>query len=334
MAVRDEAGFIRLIDRKKNLIISGGENIYPAEVEGVLSSHPDVREVAVIGRSDPRWSERVVACVVAKPGASPDEKAIIDWTRDRLAGFKRPREVIFLTPDEMPRNATGKILHRKLRDKLEAAARPPDPPYRQIHLGGAGAEPPLHRHQQGQNHAETLDLNTDEHSVAAWIAHSLKRRGVARVFGLQGGHIQPIWDFIARQGIQIVDVRDEGAAVHMAHAHAELTGELGVCLATAGPGVTNCLTAMANADLSRAPVLLIGGCTTRAQGEYGSAAGHPACRDDGACLPLCPHRPASPIRRCGKWTSRSPVRSATMGCRGRLITKSRPTSCVPRSPRT
>lgn len=116
---------------------------------------------------------------------------------------------------------------------------------------------------------ETLDLNTDQHSVAAWIALCLKRRGVTRVFGLQGGHIQPIWDFIARNGIQIVDVRDEGAAVHMAHAHAELTGQLGVCLATAGPGVTNCVTGMANADLSRAPVLLIGGCTTRAQANMG-----------------------------------------------------------------
>lgn len=113
------------------------------------------------------------------------------------------------------------------------------------------------------------DLNTDEHSVAAWIALCLKRRGVSRVFGLQGGHIQPIWDFIARQGIRIVDVRDEGAAVHMAHAHAELTGELGVCMATAGPGVTNCVTGMCNADLSRAPVLLIGGCTTRPQANMG-----------------------------------------------------------------
>lgn len=114
-----------------------------------------------------------------------------------------------------------------------------------------------------------VDLNTDELSVAAWIAESLKRRGVSRVFGLQGGHIQPIWDFIARKGIQIIDVRDEGAAVHMAHAHAELTGELGVCLATAGPGVTNCVTGMANADLARTPVLLIGGCTTMAQANMG-----------------------------------------------------------------
>lgn len=113
------------------------------------------------------------------------------------------------------------------------------------------------------------DLNTDRHSVAAWIADSLVRRGVTRVFGLQGGHIQPIWDFLAQAGVQIVDVRDEGAAVHMAHAHAELTGELGVCLATAGPGVTNCVTGMANADLARVPVLLIGGCPPRPQTNMG-----------------------------------------------------------------
>ena len=116
---------------------------------------------------------------------------------------------------------------------------------------------------------DRIDLNADAESVAAWIAKSLKQRGVKRVFGLQGGHIQPIWDFIAQAGIEIIDVRDEGAAVHMAHAHAELTGELGVCMATAGPGVTNCVTGMANVDLARAPVLLIGGCTPRAQANLG-----------------------------------------------------------------
>lgn len=115
----------------------------------------------------------------------------------------------------------------------------------------------------------TVDLNSDFSSCAAWIARFLNARGVNRVFGLQGGHIQPIWDHVARAGIRIVDVRDEGAAVHMAHAHAELTGQLGVAMATAGPGVTNTVTAMANADLARAPVLLIGGCTSRPQANMG-----------------------------------------------------------------
>jgi acetolactate synthase I/II/III large subunit len=113
------------------------------------------------------------------------------------------------------------------------------------------------------------DLNRDEDSVAAWIAHVLVARGTDRIFGLQGGHIQPIWDHLARRGIRIIDVRDEGAAVHMAHAHAELTGGIGVAMVTAGPGVTNCVTGMANALLARAPVLLIGGCTSRFQANMG-----------------------------------------------------------------
>ena len=114
-----------------------------------------------------------------------------------------------------------------------------------------------------------LDLATDPNSCAAWIARFLARRGVDRVFGLQGGHIQPIWDHVARLGIGIVDVRDEGAAVHMAHAHAELTGKLGVAMVTAGPGVTNTVTAIANAYLARVPVLLIGGCPPRPQVNMG-----------------------------------------------------------------
>src|SRR5271170_2403609 len=115
----------------------------------------------------------------------------------------------------------------------------------------------------------TQDLNADQHSCAAWIARFLEARGVDRIFGLQGGHIQPIWDHVARLGIRIIDVRHEGAAVHMAHAHAELTGELGVAMVTAGPGVTNTVTAMANASLARVPVLLVGGCTSRPQANMG-----------------------------------------------------------------
>ncbi len=114
------------------------------------------------------------------------------------------------------------------------------------------------------------DLNQDLESVAAWIAKLLESRGVDRVFGLEGGHIQPIWDHLALRGIRIIDVRDEGAAVHMAHAHAELTGGLGVALATAGPGVTNCVTGIANAALARVPLLLIGGCASRPQANLGS----------------------------------------------------------------
>jgi len=109
----------------------------------------------------------------------------------------------------------------------------------------------------------------DEQNCAAWIARFLLARGIDRVFGLQGGHIQPIWDHCARLGIRIIDVRDEGAAVHMAHAHAELTGTLGVAMVTAGPGVTNTVSAVANASLARIPVLLIGGCPPRPQVNMG-----------------------------------------------------------------
>jgi thiamine pyrophosphate-dependent acetolactate synthase large subunit-like protein len=116
---------------------------------------------------------------------------------------------------------------------------------------------------------KSQDLNADPQSCAAWVARFLKARGIDRIFGLQGGHIQPIWDHVARQGIRIIDVRDEGAAVHMAHAHAELTGQFGVAMVTAGPGVTNTVTAIANASLARAPVLLIGGCTSRPQANMG-----------------------------------------------------------------
>ncbi len=118
VALRDPDGFIRLIDRKKNLIISGGENVYPSEVEQALITHPDVRDVAVIGVKDAKWSERVVAAVVLTPDATSDASSLMEWSRGHLAGFKRPREIVFLKPDQMPRNATGKILHRHLREML------------------------------------------------------------------------------------------------------------------------------------------------------------------------------------------------------------------------
>ena len=96
-------------------------------------------------------------------------------------------------------------------------------------------------------------------SAADLIARLLKRRGVTRVFALCGGHIMPIWMRLDAEGIRIIDVRDERAAVHMAQAHAELTGELGVALVTAGPGMTNAITGIANAHVSRAPVLVLSG---------------------------------------------------------------------------
>ncbi|MFN5156544.1 MAG: thiamine pyrophosphate-binding protein, partial [Betaproteobacteria bacterium] len=112
-------------------------------------------------------------------------------------------------------------------------------------------------------------------SVAEWVARFLVARGVDRIYGLQGGHIQPIWDWLHRLGVRIVDVRDEGAAVHMAHAHPAQGGPggVGVAMAPAGPGVTNCVTALTNAHLERVPVLLIGGCPPRPQDDLGPLQG-------------------------------------------------------------
>jgi acetolactate synthase-1/2/3 large subunit len=109
-----------------------------------------------------------------------------------------------------------------------------------------------------------------DNSSAALIARFLKGRGVDRVFALCGGHIMPIWMRLDAEGIRIVDVRDERAAVYMAHAHAELTGGLGVALVTAGPGVTNAMTGIANAHVARAPVLILSGTPPRLQENRGA----------------------------------------------------------------
>ncbi len=109
-----------------------------------------------------------------------------------------------------------------------------------------------------------------QRSAAALIARFLKAQGVDRVFALCGGHIMPTWMRLDAEGIRIVDVRDERAAVYMAHAHAELTGELGVALVTAGPGVTNAMTGIANAHVSRAPVLVLSGTPPRPQENRGA----------------------------------------------------------------
>jgi acyl-CoA synthetase (AMP-forming)/AMP-acid ligase II len=121
LARRDADGFYTLVDRKNNMIISGGENVYPSEVENALGAHPAVKDVAVIGAPDAKWGERVHAFVVLHPGAAVTETALIDWSKGRLAGYKRPRSVAIIAADEMPRNATGKILHRRLREQAGKA---------------------------------------------------------------------------------------------------------------------------------------------------------------------------------------------------------------------
>ncbi|HET9823564.1 MAG TPA: AMP-binding protein [Burkholderiaceae bacterium] len=118
MAYRDADGYIHLVDRKSNMIISGGENVYPSEVEAVLGAHPKVQDVAVVGLPDDKWGESVQAVVVLRPGQQATEAELIDWCRERIAGYKRPKAVRFIAEAEMPRTATGKIQHRRLRDQL------------------------------------------------------------------------------------------------------------------------------------------------------------------------------------------------------------------------
>jgi acyl-CoA synthetase (AMP-forming)/AMP-acid ligase II len=118
LARRDEDGYYYLVDRKSNMIISGGENVYPTEVENLLGEHPAVKDVAVIGVPHERWGEAVHAVVVLHDGMTANEGQILDWCRARIAGYKRPRTLAFLREAEMPRTATGKILHRVLREQF------------------------------------------------------------------------------------------------------------------------------------------------------------------------------------------------------------------------
>jgi len=112
---RDEEGFIYVVDRKKDMIISGGENIYSAEVEAVLYSHPGIQEAAVIGIPDPKWGEAVKAFVVLRPGKEATAEEIIDFCGENLARFKRPKTVEFIPA--LPRSAAGKVLKNELRSR-------------------------------------------------------------------------------------------------------------------------------------------------------------------------------------------------------------------------
>jgi fatty-acyl-CoA synthase len=109
----DEDGYLYIHDRVKDMIISGGENVYPAEVESAIYGHPDVLEVAVIGVPDEKWGEAVKAVCAPKPGAAIDPDSVIGWARERIAGFKVPKTVDVI--DALPRNASGKILRKDLR---------------------------------------------------------------------------------------------------------------------------------------------------------------------------------------------------------------------------
>ena len=122
MARRDEEGYVYIVDRRKDMIISGGVNVYPREVEDALSRHPAVREVAVVGVPDSYWGERIKAFVVPQGDAPPAPEALIAWGKERLASFKVPKEVDFI--EALPRNPGGKVLKRVLREQGEGGAEP------------------------------------------------------------------------------------------------------------------------------------------------------------------------------------------------------------------
>ena len=115
-------GYVYIVDRKKDMIISGGENVYAREVEDVLLSHPAVGEVAVIGLPDPFWVEKVHAVVVLKPGAAVTADDVSGFCRGRLAGYKIPKSVDFV--EALPKNATGKVLKTVLRANYASESEP------------------------------------------------------------------------------------------------------------------------------------------------------------------------------------------------------------------
>jgi long-chain acyl-CoA synthetase len=114
----DEDGYLFLADRIKDMIVSGGENVYPVEVEEALAQHADVADVAVIGVPDAHWGEAVKALVVPRPGARPAPEDLIAFARERLAGYKLPRSVDLV--DELPRTLSGKVLKRELRKRFSS----------------------------------------------------------------------------------------------------------------------------------------------------------------------------------------------------------------------
>jgi len=119
MVRMDEDGYYYIVDRKDNMIITGGEHVYPSEVEEIISQHPAIFDVAVIGVPDKKWGEAVKAVVILKDNMTATEEELIEHCRGKMAGYKKPKTVDFISREEMPRTSTGKILHRILREKYK-----------------------------------------------------------------------------------------------------------------------------------------------------------------------------------------------------------------------
>src|SRR6185503_11190535 len=223
--------FFYFTERLKRLIKSSGFNVFPAQVEAVLNAHPLVHEACVVGISDPAQNERVKAFVVLKNFAlagPATEQALIAHCRAQLIKWSCPREIAFRR--ELPRTRIGKVDFRALASE---AAEPPAAPAVAEHGGGR-------------------------------VGAALRAHGVSLLFTLCGGHISPILAAAKARGLRVVDVRHEATAVFAADAVARLTGAPGVAAVTAGPGLTNTLTALKNALLAQSPVILFGGAAPTA----------------------------------------------------------------------
>jgi acyl-CoA synthetase (AMP-forming)/AMP-acid ligase II len=120
VAYKDDEGYYYICDRRVDMIISGGVNVYPAEVEAVLYAHPAVADAAVIGVPDVQWGESVKAVVRLRAGAQVTEEELISFCAERLAGYKKPKSIDFA--DELPRDAAGKLLKRTIREPYWAGA--------------------------------------------------------------------------------------------------------------------------------------------------------------------------------------------------------------------
>jgi len=110
----DDDGYLYRVDRRSDMIVTGGENVYPTETENVLCDHPAVRAVAVVGVPDERWGEAVTAAVVLAPSATTDAEELIAFCRQRIAGYKCPKRIMFV--EELPKSTVGKLLRRSVRD--------------------------------------------------------------------------------------------------------------------------------------------------------------------------------------------------------------------------
>ncbi|MGA9763278.1 MAG: AMP-binding protein, partial [Rhodomicrobium sp.] len=223
-------GFFYFTDRLKRMIKSSGFNVFPAEVETVLQHHPLVLQSCVIGVPDELQGERVKAYVVLKDdalGTPAIAQELIEHCRSQLIKWSCPRDIEFRR--DLPKTRIGKVDYRALMEEEKA--------------GQHQMKPAVHVAEHG----------------GARVAAALEAHGVQLLFTLCGGHISPILTGAKERGIRIADTRGEAAAVFAADAVARLTGTPGVAAVTAGPGVTNTVTALKNAQLAQSPVIVLGG---------------------------------------------------------------------------